>query len=125
MTDTMNHRIYGTLYVHPQNTAWLRIHERASIDDLGFTLDWLDPTNPEPARVQFDTNYKHGGGYRPFGTGQWELSDDLSLQYPGDPAYKPLWLCKFRDHEHIVVYPHAWFMILDPATKEFVVARMD
>jgi len=118
-----NIRVYGVYKVEPLGTTWEQLDPIANVDHLGFTIGWLNPANPEPARVQLDTNYRHGGGFHPF-TG-FTLHDDYSISYPGDPSYKPLWRCQFREDEHILVYPHAWFMVLNPATKEFVIARMD
>ena len=120
--------VYGLLKVVDRDLVYYRLHERATLDHMGFTVHWLDPANPEPAQVQFDVNYKHGGGWRPFaGTGndKWTLMDTLSLKYPGDPLLQPLWLCQLRETEGIVVYPNALFMVLNPLTRAFEVARMD
>lgn len=106
-----------------KESEWIAVHRRADPNMLGFIPIWLDPANLEPACVQLDKNYKHGGGYTPFEG--FTLRDDLSIVYPGDPPHLPLWLCQFREEEWIIMYPHAWVMILNPKTKEFVIARMD
>lgn len=107
----------------PHDLEWDILHPNASQHHLGYTVQWIDPNNPEPLRVQLDKNYRHGGGYTPF-QGH-TLTDTLSLAYPGDPLVQPYWLCKFRDEEWLIVYPHAWFLILNPKTRVWVVARMD
>lgn len=101
-----------------------RINE-SNIDDLVGPLPfWLSEDNKEKAAQQFDVNYRHGGGWRPFGADQWELNrDTFELSYPGDPTFKPLVMMQLRD-EKILVYKSSIICIIQPDGK-FEVARMD
>lgn len=85
---------------------------------------FVDDKDPRPAREQFNANYQHGGGWLPFGQGQWTLNfTTWTLSYPGDPPLYPVAIMKLRD-ERIVIYRHAIVMILQP-DNSFEVARMD
>jgi hypothetical protein len=104
------------------------LHPRLTADNftdyLGPVPMWLDEDNSESAAKQFNANYQHGGGWRPFGEGQWKLDKDThELTYPGDPTLKPIAAISFRD-EVIYAYEHAIFCIIQPDGK-FEVARMD
>jgi len=92
-------------------------------EDLGLLLTWLNPNDPRPAREQFDENYQHGGGWRPFGEGQWTLGMDCLLTYPGDPPYKPIAGIKFRK-EMVLFYRHS-LVAIRQLDGTFEVARMD
>jgi hypothetical protein len=97
------------------------LHPRGT-DFLGFIPQFLSPADPRPAAEQLDANYQHGGGWRPM-TG-WTF-DPLTnrLSYPGDPPLTPAAVGYLRD-EVILVYPHAWVLILQK-DGSFEVSRMD
>lgn len=102
---------------------WTMLHPRMTEDMLGLIPSFLDEADPRPAREQFHENYAHGGGWRP--VKGWQLSAETppSIKYPGDPALHPLAETKLRD-EHILLYPHAWIVVLQP-DGSFELARMD
>ena len=86
---------------------------------LGLIPRFLDLDDPRPAREQFDENYAHGGGWKPFKgfalvnidwTGHQMPIPNWRLMYPGDPAYQPIGWCYLRD-ECIIAWPYNWVMI--------------
>ena len=91
-------------------------------DDVGLIPGMLDADDPRPAHEQLDSGYPHGGGWRPF-KGFAFNHDRLTLKYPGDPVMKPLAMMQLRE-EIILVYPHAWVLILQP-TNTYEICRMD
>lgn len=92
--------------------------------DLGMIPDFLSLDDPRPAREQFNENYAHGGGWRPYGQGKWKLnSDGYALRYPGDPLFRPLAIAQFRD-EVILFYDCALVCIMQK-DGSFEVSRMD
>lgn len=95
-------------------------------DHLGFTRYFIkDEAGAPSIREQLNANYAHGGGWRPFGQGQWELQTDMGLAYPGDPPYSARAKITFDNFpEQLWVYDSAWFMILNEDAT-FEVARMD
>jgi len=99
----------------------LIIHEMCDPNHVGYIPGWLDENDPRPARDQLHTNYVHGGGWRPFKG--FELRDDLSLKYPGDPAHPALAVMKMRD-EMIITYQFGWVAIIQ-LDGSFEVSRMD
>lgn len=93
-------------------------------DYLGFIPGFLSLTDPAPAKAQFHKAYRHGGGWLPFGEGQWRLDTrSLQLRFPGDPPLEPVAATDLRD-ETIVVYRSAIVMILQN-DGSFEVSRMD
>lgn len=88
---------------------------------IGYLGDMLDDEDPRPAREQFNTAYAHGGGWQPFDG--FTYMPDGSIQYPGDPPYKPRARAVLRD-EVIIFYDHAWVLIAQP-DGTFEIARMD
>lgn len=95
---------------------------RLSQAALGCLPEFLDQADPRPAKVQLDSNYQHGGGWHPM-KGWTYHPKTMTLSYPGDPDMTPLAMTWVRE-EMILVYPHAWVLILQP-TGDFEVARMD
>lgn len=91
------------------------------IDLVGYIPEFLFESDDRPAREQFNERYAHGGGWSPFNG--FAVSDDATLEYPGDPAIKPVARIAFRDEE-IFIYPYAWVMIRQP-NGSTEVARMD
>lgn len=93
----------------------------ATMEHLGLIPFFLDPTDPRPAREQFDANYI--SGWSPM-TG-WKFNPDtLTLRYPGDPPMKPIAWTRMHD-ERILVYPSAWVMVLRDDGDAWEVSRMD
>lgn len=98
------------------------IWQTTAPDLLGFIPGFLDERNPASAREQLNHNYAHGGGWTPF-PGFFFNPAAATISYPGDPPLKPVGRAKLRD-ETIIVYPHAWVLILqNDGTYE--VCRMD
>jgi hypothetical protein len=89
---------------------------------LGFLPEMLNEQDERPAREQYDSNYQHGGGWRPFGEDQW-IREELTITYPGDPPLTPVAMTKLREEE-IYFYPYALVMILQK-DGSFEIARMD
>ena len=90
---------------------------------VGFIPDMLSEDDPRSAREQLDANYKHGGGWQRFIGHTLIPEDGFTLCYPGDPPMHPIALIRLR-RERIVIYPHAWVLILQD-DNTFEVARMD
>jgi hypothetical protein len=103
------------------------LHPDVGPDVFGEVPEFLDPTDPRPAREQFNERYAHGGGWRPMKG--WRLSKDNVLQYSyGDsggeePPLRPLAQTKLRK-ELIVLYEHSWVAIIQE-DRTFEVSRMD
>jgi hypothetical protein len=75
-----------------------------------------------PAKVQFDAQYQHGGGWHPMPG--WKLNDDDSLKYFRDAhTYQPL-AEMILGQERIIVYECSWVAIVQP-DRSFEVCRMD
>lgn len=101
--------------------VWTNKHPEACLDWLGFIPQMLSDADPRPTAAQFNENYAHGGGWRPFKG--FSLQADGSLTYPGDPPTRLLYEARLRD-ELIRVYEHAWVAIVQP-DGSFEVSRMD
>lgn len=93
------------------------------IDVVGFIPMWLNVADMRPAAKQLNDHYQHGGGWRPFGQGQWKIERENCLKYPGDPMMVPLARIKFREEE-IYIYQYGIVMIKQP-DGSFEVCRMD
>jgi hypothetical protein len=92
-----------------------------TLDDVGPLPLWLDKADPRPAKEQLDVHYQHGGGWQPFEG--FKLLKGGRIKYPGDPPHKPLAMMQLRE-EVIMVYPHAWVMILQK-NGSYEICRMD
>ena len=90
-------------------------------ETVGFLGDMLNDLDPRSASEQFDANYQHGGGWRPFKG--FVLQGDGKLKFPGDPAYKPVATARLRD-ERITLYPYGWVMI-QQTDGSYEISRMD
>lgn len=97
------------------------LHPNMTEEHLGLIPFWLDVDDPRPASEQIHAHYGHGGGWSPFKG--FELKEDNSLTYPGDPPTRPLAQARLRD-ELIVFYRHAWVAVIQP-DRSFEVARID
>ncbi len=89
---------------------------------LGFIPTFLSDDDPRPARAQIHANYRHGGGWIP-AKGFRLDPDTMTLNYPGDPPLNCIAASMLRD-EMILVYPHAWVVILCP-DGTYEVSRCD
>lgn len=98
-----------------------RYRQRDQYEVTGELPYMLDTENDEPAAVQFDHGYQHGGGWRPFQG--FERVGEENIKYPGDPEITPVAKTKLRD-EAIFLYPNAWVMIVQP-DGTFEIGRMD
>jgi hypothetical protein len=87
---------------------------------LGFLPMFLSELDERPAAEQFDANYAHGGGWRP--NEKWSMKGEV-IQYPGDPALRPVAKTQLRD-ETILVYPYAFVAVVQK-DGSFEIARMD
>jgi hypothetical protein len=95
---------------------------RLSLADIcGFIPTFLSLADPRPAREQLDAHYQHGGGWRP--QEGFTMHGGMSLHYPGDPAFRPLAMARFRD-EKIVIYEHEYVAVIQP-DGSFEVSRMN
>ena len=97
---------------------WIRTDPRV---DLGFLPDLISDQDPRPVAEQLETNYAHGGGWRP--QEGFTLGKDYVLTYPGDPPMKPLAMTNCR-HELLCFYPYSYLGVFQP-DGSFQVARVD
>jgi len=94
-------------------------------DLLGFLPSILLPEDPRPAREQLADRYSHGGGYSPFGKDLWELDEDFTLTYPGDPEMKPVAALTLpQSTESVLLYPHQMAAIIQ-SERSLDVVRLD
>jgi hypothetical protein len=100
---------------------WLLFQPGMTAEHLGIIPAMLDEGDPRPAAEQFHANYAHGGGWRP--TRGFALSAEWVLSYPGDPPMRPVAMTQLRE-EFIMLYPHAWVLVLQPGGS-WAVCRMD
>lgn len=100
---------------------WTLLHPDAHPDMLGFLPGMLNENDPRPAREQFNSNYRQGGGWRPFKG--FTMLPDGNLAYPGDPPMPLLAETKLRD-ETIRFYECSWVAIMQP-DGSCEIARMD
>lgn len=91
-------------------------------DELGLIPSFIDQGDPRPAREQFNEHYAHGGGWLPIKGFQQPMGGS-TLEYPGDPPYRPIAAFTLRD-QMIVVYRYGLVAIFD-RNGDFEVARMD
>lgn len=88
---------------------------------LGFLPTMLNDEDPRPAREQFDSQYSHGGGWRP--QRGHTMTANGGLKYPGDPVLP--WLAKTRLRREVIrVYPYGYVAIVQP-DGSFEACRMD
>lgn len=99
--------------------------QRCTVDDLGAIPAFLAMPGADKAAQRLDMHYRHGGGWSPMAG--WEIVDrnNMTIRYPGDTPLRPLAAVPYSDDEQVYIYPHAWVLVLQVATGEFEVARMD
>jgi hypothetical protein len=89
---------------------------------LGFLPIFLSTDDPRPAKEQFHTNYRHGGGWHPFHGFKFNPTT-LTLTSSGDPPMRAIAETKLRD-ERIIFFTCSWVMIQQP-DGSCELARMD
>lgn len=105
-----------------------KLDPRCTLDHLGLIPFFLNPDNPEPAKVQFNNNYQHGGGWR-HQSGFKLIPGSFDLQYgdpteeDADPPMKPIAKVQFRE-ERIFIYEYGYVAIFQP-DNSFEICRMD
>lgn len=97
------------------------LHPRANSSHVGDIPLWLSEADPRRASEQLNGWYGHGGGWNPFRG--FELREDNSIKYPGDPAHPPIAEMRLRD-ELILVYESAWVAVIQK-DRSFEICRMD
>jgi hypothetical protein len=106
------------------STTWKMLHPQMTMAHLGFLPGFLSEHDPRPAREQYDTAYRHGGGWSPnnvvFTMG---ANRELISKYPEDPPLPPLAETTLRS-ETIIYYDYSWVAIVQP-DGSFEVSRMD
>jgi len=103
---------------------YVPLHPKFDIEHLGFLPGFLDDEDPDPAQVQLDKHYQHGGGYRPMQNWSLDIADGMTIQYPGDRPLKPIAYTMLHDKELVFFYPHAFVLIIQK-DQTWVIARMD
>jgi hypothetical protein len=88
----------------------------------GLIPSFLDTDDPRSAKQQFDAHY----GWQPFEGFKLNF-DNMELIYDkgdaSDPPLSPISVIFFR-FEKIILFPHAWVMILQP-DRSWEICRMD
>lgn len=87
---------------------------------LGFLPFQVSLKDPRPAARQFAENGPNG--WLPLKGFSFDPETE-TLSYPGDPPMQPIAGAQLRE-ETILVYPHAWVLILQP-DGSFEAARLD
>ena len=103
-------------------TNIIMFDSRHSVEDLGLLPMFLDADDPRPAREQLDSNYQHGGGFRPMPGFTLDFLTG-SLSYPGDSVMAPIAATVIHG-EAVLFYPYAFVMILQH-DNSFEIARLD
>lgn len=105
---------------------WMGLDPRFGPEDLGYLPGFLSDADSRPAREQLDERYAHGGGYRPFGKGEWQfVATDRRLKYPGDPWMKPVAAATLPGScETVLLYP-GQMLLIQQADQSFTVTRVD
>jgi hypothetical protein len=104
--------------------VWNFLDDRATLEMLGYLPQLIGTQFSGTVAEQLNENYAHGGGYHPFGEGQWRMNPATHiLQYPGDPPFRPLAMTKIRE-ETVYFYNSALLAIVQPDGK-FAITRVD
>lgn len=86
--------------------TWKILNSFFSIDDLGFVPYIVDANDPRSVQAQIADKYAHGGGWSPYGKGDWIIDDDGVLKYTYDEPMKP-WAMTQVHGEVVRFYAHA------------------
>lgn len=101
-----------------------RLTNNQVIGMLGFLPQIVSSLDPRSISEQINANYAHGGGWHPWGKGQWTFdATSKTLKYPGDPTFKPIAELQVRN-ELFIVYQNAICVALQK-DGTFEVQRMD
>lgn len=92
-----------------------------TMEMLGFIPDFLSEADPRSAREQFNANYSHAGGWKPFKG--FTMLKNGNLKYPGDEPTRLLAETRLRD-ETIRFYQHAWVAVIQ-TDGSYEICRMD
>lgn len=76
-----------------------------------------------PVVEQVNQNYAHGGGWQRFPGFKLNRAD-MSIKFPGDPAFLPCAKAQINEKETVYVYPYAWVLI-DRGGDDWEISRMD
>ncbi len=100
-------RFDRTVHKHPYGDVRLE-------DIVGALVLCWDKNDPRPAIEQHDER-QMGNGPWSDSKGKFKLDPETYfLKYPGDPAYKPMAIAELPlTKQKIIVYNHAWVVILD------------
>ena len=99
---------------------WKLLHQKATIEMLGFIPSFLDENDPRPAKEQFNSNYISGWHSLPGFTLDLTV---LTLKYPGDPPTKAIAETDLRQ-ERIILFQYAWVAIIQK-DGSYLISRMD
>lgn len=95
-------------------------HQHATAEHLGLIPHFFSNGDARPAREQINSNYAHGGGWRPFHG--FEMQEN-GIKYPGDPLM-PLLAEGRLGNEIIRIYDCAWVAIVQE-DGSFEISRVD
>lgn len=105
------------------------------IESMGIIPTFVSPYDNRSAIEQLNEGYTHGGGWIPFEGFEIDQTEDgwFTLQYPDDPMYieRGRLMLPARGEtpdELIVIFPHAWVMVVTAPFSEEAktsICRMD
>jgi hypothetical protein len=98
-------------------------HPDATLEHMGYIPNFLDDSDPRPAREQINERYSYGGGWSPLVPNRWMMLQGERLKYPDDPPLSPICELRLRD-ERLVLYPASIVAIIQP-DGSFEVSRLD
>jgi hypothetical protein len=101
---------------------FIALHPGVHPETAGLLPGFFSELDPRPAREQIDSGYQHGGGWRPQ-KGFTFNPATFTMQYPGDPLFKPLAWAFLRE-ELLVIYEHEYLAIIQP-DESFEIARVN
>jgi hypothetical protein len=118
------------------HNVWYILHNTEHFvgDILGFIPEIIDLSSDRPFVEMINENYSHGGGWSPFGEGEWKLdAKDAILVYPAktelepEERYLPLALGFLKTGGLVLIYEDAWVCWVPDLAHldKFQVARMD
>lgn len=120
-SGTLNRKRRGRAMSN-EDMIWVSI-AGAHPNELGLLPAMVDRSDPDPAVVQFNKRYEHGGGWHPLPGFELVDRDKLGIQYPGDPVLTPLFIAGLRA-ETICVYKYGIVAVFQP-NYSFEVARLE
>lgn len=95
-------------------------------NDAGLLPEIIVAHDPQPAKVQIQQRYAHGGGFMPlsgFKLQSWH--HDAELLYPGDAPMREVWRIHLPfTNEDVILFQYAFVAVVQ-ADGSFDVVRMD